>query len=335
MQTQEMFSRKGEQDGITPFPERSIADWLADYQVALASRDALTIDAYLRVVRQFAVWLCERPGNDGVFDPHSITRTAVERYLSTLLSTSHKQLARSALSGFCTWLIEEHGLLTKNPTRGILIPPQAVLAPRVLSSDQRQVLRELVERECEDKGDLRGVAAFALGYFAGCRVSDVSWLLMEHLHVTAKAGWMRVGHKGGKQREIDLTNDARRAVFAYVTEGERKESAYVFTSQRAKQSLARGESDGWRWSEDGIHVWWQGMKAKARRSEAELIGDVTFHDLRHDFAHRAREAGWSLEEVAYYLGHITKAGTPAIQTTIRYTQVSREQVKHKLKTIKG
>lgn len=62
---------------------------------------------------------------------------------------------------------------------------------------------------------------------------------------------------------------------------------------------------------------------------------VTFHDFRHDFAHRARAAGWSLEEVADFLGHITKSGTPAIQTTVRYTQVSREQVNGKLKTIKG
>jgi len=39
--------------------------------------------------------------------------------------------------------------------------------------------------------------------------------------------------------------------------------------------------------------------------------------------------------VAYYLGHVTKKGTPAIQTTARYTQVSREQVKEKLKLVKG
>jgi hypothetical protein len=39
--------------------------------------------------------------------------------------------------------------------------------------------------------------------------------------------------------------------------------------------------------------------------------------------------------VAHYLGHVTKKGTPAIQTTARYTQVSREQVKDKLRQIKG
>jgi integrase len=77
--------------------------------------------------------------------------------------------------------------------------------------------------------------------------------------------------------------------------------------------------------------------AQAARDEGgvDLISAVTFHDLRHDFAHRAREAGWSLEEVAYYLGHVTKKGTPAIQTTARYTQVSREQVAAKLRLIKG
>jgi len=61
----------------------------------------------------------------------------------------------------------------------------------------------------------------------------------------------------------------------------------------------------------------------------------TSTSLGHDFAHRARAAGWSLEEVAYYLGHITKSGMPAIQTTIRYTQVSREHVKEKLKLLRG
>lgn len=62
---------------------------------------------------------------------------------------------------------------------------------------------------------------------------------------------------------------------------------------------------------------------------------MVFHDLRHDFAHRARASGWSLEEVAYYLGHVTRQGTPAIQTTVRYTQVSRDAVKAKLPALKG
>lgn len=77
------------------------------------------------------------------------------------------------------------------------------------------------------------------------------------------------------------------------------------------------------------------MRSRATRDEWELIGDATFHDLRHNFAHWAREAGWRLEEGAYYLGHVTRKGTPDISTTARYTQVSREDVKEKLKDLRG
>lgn len=101
-------------------------------------------------------------------------------------------------------------------------------------------------------------------------------------------------------------------------------SPYVFTSQRAD-----------RLTEAGIHHWFRRLKARATTAEWALIHDVTFHDLRHDFAHRARAAGWSLEEVAYYLGHVTRKGTPAIQTTARYTQVSRADVRAKLRFLRG
>jgi integrase len=82
-----------------------------------------------------------------------------------------------------------------------------------------------------------------------------------------------------------------------------------------------------RLTEAGVHHWFKKLRSNATKDEWELISDVTFHDLRHDFAHRARDAGWSIEEVAYYLGHVTKNGASAIQTTARYTQVSREEIR--------
>jgi site-specific recombinase XerD len=330
---------------IRVFPLPPAETWIVEYtQTALASRDKATVEAYTRVLKRFTSWLAEQPGSQGHFHPRNITRTAVEVFLGTLVSTSHKQQARSAISRFCQWLVEEKEVLARNPARGIQVPPQAMLAPRVLGEKERFALRQVVERA----GGLRGEAIFSLGYWAGCRVSDVSHLLMEHVHVTAKAGWIHVGHKGEKWRDIDLINEARRPLSAYLTavaddQGAHKRkqtlreppSAYVFTSQREKLPVPEGEYDGWRLTEDGIHLWFQRIKRQATKEEWDLIHNITFHDLRHDFAHRAREAGWSLEEIAYYLGHITNKGTPAIQTTVRYTQVSREQVKEKLKDLKG
>jgi integrase len=50
----------------------------------------------------------------------------------------------------------------------------------------------------EKNGDLRDKAIFALGYWAGCRVSDIAHLRMEHAHIGPKIGWFHVGHKGGE-----------------------------------------------------------------------------------------------------------------------------------------
>ncbi len=298
--------------------------WIAAYSEAcLPQKNPGTIDVYQRTLRDFLLWLAECTGSSP--SPfHQLTRTTVEMYLNTLektgYSVSHRVRVKSVLSSFCQWLIDEHGLLKRNPTRSLEVPVQQVLAPRVLSDKQRLILRVLVEQA----EDLRGEALFALGYWAGCRVSDVAHLLMEHTHVGPKVGWLHVGYKGSKFRDIDLLNQARRPLFEYLEHGGRDpESPYIFTSQRNQQL-----------TEAGIHHWFRALKQQAGKDQWEGIADLSFHDLRHDFAHRAREAGWTLEEIAYYLGHVTKKGTPAIQTTARYTQVSREQVKEKLKRMK-
>lgn len=310
---------------VLAFPQPEAAAWIDAYQHAwLSQKDEATIDAYRRILQQFVAWVVTLPGMAGQFLPAQLTTTVVERYLTVLkdqrYSVSHRIRVKTVLKQFCQWLIEERGLLQRNPTRGVEVRAQQIVTPRILSPDQRFVLCQLTDRQA----DLRGKAIFALGYWACCRVSDVAYLALEHTHVGPKVGWVRVGHKGEKFREIDLLNAARRPLYLYLQEGKRDpESPYVFTSQRSL-----------RLTEDGIHQWFRTLKRQATKEEWDLIADVTFHDLRHDFAHRAREAGWTLEELAYYLGHVTMKGLPAIQTTIRYTQVSRAQVKEKLKLLR-
>lgn len=314
------------QSNIVPFPQSGADVWIAEYRdTCLLQKDAATVDAYMRILRQFTQWVAERPGHAKTFLPTHLTATVVDMYLSLLkeqgYSVSHRIRVKSVIKQFSQWLIEEKEAIQRNPTRGIEIKAQQHLAPRELSPDQRFVLRSLVEKD----DDLRGNALFALGYWAGCRVSDIAHLLFEHTHVGPKVGWLRVGHKGEKLRDIDLLNEARRPLHDYLQHGRRdRESLYTFTSQRSTQL-----------TEAGIHHWFRTIKNLATKEQWDLIEDLSFHDLRHDFAHRARAAEWTLEEIAYYLGHVTVKGTPAIQTTVRYTQVSRAQVKEKLKQMRG
>jgi site-specific recombinase XerC len=200
---------------------------------------------------------------------------------------------KSTISNFASFLIEEKGQLQRNPTRGIELPPVPLLAPRELSPDQRHILISLVEQG----GDLRGKALFALGYWAGCRVSEVSWLQMIHTHVGPNESWLHVGYEGSRWRDINLLREARQALYAYLQATSAISRIYVFMSKR----------EG-RLTEQGIHYWFRTLKTQATQGQLEIIQDLTFHDLRSDFAYRVREAGWSLEEVETYLGLATKKG---------------------------
>jgi site-specific recombinase XerD len=270
---------------------------VGEYEQYLSGKAEGTTDAYLRTVRHLMGWLAQRPDNEGQFQPRQLTKTAVEQYLTHLelegLSLNHRARVKSTISNFAYFLIEEKGLLQRNPTRGIDLPPVPLLAPRQLSGEQRSILRSLVEQA----GDRRGAALFALGYWAGCRVSDVSWLQMADTHVGPKEGWLQVGYKGSKWRDINLLNKARKVLYEYLRATRDTERTYVFISQRSK-----------RLTEEAIHYWFRKLKAQATKDQWEVIQDLTFHDLRYDFAYRAREAGWSLEKVAHYLGLATNQG---------------------------
>jgi site-specific recombinase XerD len=292
----------------------------------------------LSTMRNFVDWLAVQPG--GVpFHVGLVTETAVRSYMDSLKTAGRAPRTRSkALSGlrrFCQWALDE-GYLRRNPARSIERPTVVALAPTELSEKQRFVLKQLVEQHATRRFE----AIFALGYWAGLRISEIAALRVDQCHINQRAGCITlIDAKGGKTRTLDLHNMARRALHDYLfptrpQDKERdEESVYVFTSQRAAWLRQQGRPD--HLSERGIEHLWMQVKQKGSHEEWERIAGVTFHDLRHDFAHRARASGWSLEEIAVYLGHQTKDGAPAIATTVRYTLPSRQQLKERIQGLPG
>jgi len=210
---------------------------LKEFIVSLGGKAVSTVEAYQRELRHFLDWISRRAGNSGPFNPQQqLTKTALQTYMAYLQSENHSishcARVKSAVGAFARWLIEEKELLRRNPARG--------------------------------------EALFALGYWAGCRISDVAWLRMEHLHIGPKVGWVHVGYKGGKTRDIDLLNSVRRPLYTYLQQGDRdQDSSFVFSSQRAA-----------RFTEAGIHHWFRSLKARANKEEWSLIHDITFHGFR-------------------------------------------------------
>ncbi len=317
---------------------------LQAFAAAIGTRDPATIAAYQSILRNLVAWLATRPGGR-LFRMELLTETAVRDYLEHLRQVERAPRTRAkaltVIRRFCRWAVDE-GLLHRNPATGVERPTVAALAPTELTPDQRYVLHQLVERAASP----RLAAIVALGYWAGLRISEIAPLRMQDCDLNERIGTLRlVDAKGGKTRTIDLHNRARRPLhtYLYMEAGQRlrspasdvrdAESPYVFTSQRAAWLRQQGRPD--HLSTRGIMHLWDGLKATSTKDEWTLIKDVTFHDLRHDWAHRARAAGWQLEEIAVYAGHQTKDGAPAIATTARYTLPSRQQLRARLQVLGG
>jgi site-specific recombinase XerD len=311
---------------------------LDEFARSLTGHSPKTIRNYLSRLRGFVSWLRQQPGGDP-FRAEKLTVTAIEGYMDHLAASAYAPRTRSqtltALRRLCRWAMGE-GLLSHNPANRIQRPTVVTAAPRELTETQRFTLKQRIAAEQSS----RLSAIFALAYWAGLRISEIANLRHSDCRINQRAGAITVvDGKGKKSRTLDLHNKARRALYDYLQEspdrkdGRDPESVYLFTSQRAAWLRSQGRPD--RLSARGIDHLWRKAKRRATEEEWALISDITFHDLRHDFAHRARNAGWQLEEIAVYLGHQTKEGTPAIATTTRYTLPSRKQLKKKLKLLRG
>ena len=319
-------------------PMRGHREPLRAFEESLGAKDPKTARAYLTIVENLVDWLATRPGGTP-FRPEIITETAVKGYMDHLENEGKAPRTRSkaltAIRRFCRWAQDE-GHLRRNPAGQVARPTVAQMAPKELSEDQRFALKNVIER-VDSK---RLAAIFALGYWAGLRVSEVAHLQLAAVHVNQRAGWLTVvDSKGGKTRTIDLSNEARRRLYEYLNENtdardiRDPDSRFVFTSQRAAWLRQQDRPDNL--SDRGIEHLWSRLKAAATVDEWELVQGIEFHDLRHDFAHRARSAGWALEELAVYLGHQTKDGAPAIATTVRYTLPSRKQLMERISALRG
>jgi site-specific recombinase XerD len=300
----------------------------------LGGREPKTVQTYLSTLRDFAAWLANKPGG-APFRPEIVTATAIGGYLNHLEELGRAPRTRAkalaALRRYCRWAQDE-GHLRRNPAAQVTAPTVARMAPRELSPDQRFALRNLVERTA----DKRMGAFFALGYWAGLRISEVAGLKVSDVDVNQRAGALTIrDSKGGKTRTIDLANEARRALYDYLADEDLRDQAseWLFPSQRAAWLRSQGRPDGL--TERGLTRLWNDLLATATKDEWDLVQDIHFHDCRHDFAHRARGAGWTLEEIAVYLGHQTRDGAPAITTTARYTLPSRQQIRERLQALRG
>jgi integrase/recombinase XerD len=158
---------------------------------------------------------------------------------------------------------------------------------------------------------LRDRCLLELLYATGCRVSEVSNLLLANLHLDE--GYCLVEGKGSKQRMVPVGKTAQAAIREYLQQLRPK----LVDSKPADECpwllLSR---TGKRLRREAV---WELVKRYALR--AEIDPNVSPHTLRHSFATHMLSGGADLRQIQELLGHAS------IQTTQIYTQVDTSRLK--------
>ncbi len=238
-----------------------------------------------------------------------IDRYAVLNLLAHLtnLGQSRTTIGRqvSSLRQFYQYLLRQHRVMN-DPMALVTVPKGQRHLPTVLTQDE--VRRMLVVPDTGKKMGIRDRAILEVMYATGMRVSELTNLRLNDLHLDVHLVQPR--GKGDKERIIPIGEVAESWLNRYLQSVRAPQlvnkpaSDFVFLNARAKQ-LTR-------------QAIWQLIKKTAQA--AQIDKDVTPHTMRHSFATHLLENGADLRVVQELLGHSD------ITTTQIYTHVSQKRL---------
>ncbi len=238
-----------------------------------------------------------------------IDRYAVLNLLAHLtnLGQSRTTIGRqvSSLRQFYQYLLRQHRVMN-DPMALVTVPKGQRHLPTVLTQDE--VRRMLAVPDTSKKMGIRDRAILEVMYATGMRVSELTNLRLNDLHLDVHLVQPR--GKGDKERIIPIGEVAESWLNRYLQSVRalqllnKPASDFVFLNARAKQ-LTR-------------QAIWQLIKKTAQA--AQIDKDVTPHTMRHSFATHLLENGADLRVVQELLGHSD------ITTTQIYTHVSQKRL---------
>jgi site-specific recombinase XerD len=251
-----------------------------------------TLKSYLNILDHFLRWipvpLSEVTSREvGLYVDHLLQNRRTPKTI-----TCHLQTIRL----FFDYLIQEEEISRPNPVIRISIRLPKPL-PRHLKDDQVKRLLRVIT-------DGRDRAMFMLMLRCGLRVQEVADLTAEAIDPQRKQIFVSKG-KGGKDRIVYLSDDARSALFAYLAKRSAK-GKKLFLVQK-------GPLKGQPLSVRGIQ---KRMEYYARKSRL----NVSCHRLRHTMATQLLNADADLATIQDLLGH------GQITTTQRYCWVANLKV---------
>ncbi|MBZ6526281.1 site-specific tyrosine recombinase XerD [Aerococcaceae bacterium DSM 111021] len=267
-----------------------------------------TIQSYIRDLKKFTKFIEEQE----VVEISNVNKDTIQLYLISLnragfaASTTNRMI--STLKNFFHYLIREQKM-NHNPMDLIQGAKKRKHLPKTLSS--KEIDRLLAAPDTNSNNGIRDRAILEIMYASGLRVSELTHLKMNELHL--ELGFIQTVGKGDKERIIPVGDEAIFWIKKYLEEvypiyaKQSNNSTILFLTQRGNQFTRQGI--------------WKNLKKYVNLSGIER--EVSPHILRHSFATHLLENGADLRMVQELLGHSD------ISTTQIYTHVS----KHRLQEI--
>ncbi len=266
-----------------------------------------TIAGYAGDLAQFADYL-EAQGH--ITQWSDVTRAEIVDYQMALrereYSTATVARKVAAIKSLFHFLSSE-GIIAEDPTALLDSPRVKKRLPRTLSAEEVERLIQAPYDEPGAKG-LRDACLLELMYATGMRVSEIVALNVDDVNLASAS--VRCFGKGAKERIVPIHERAVEILRAYLERGR-----LAFLRDPAERALFLNPRGG-RLTRQGL---WLIVKAYVR--QADILGSVTPHTLRHSFATHLLAGGAGLREVQMLLGHANVA------TTQIYTHVTDERLR--------
>ena len=279
-----------------------------DAQAAEQGASRNTLLAYGRDLKDFAGWL-DRTGND----IGTVTREQVEAYLIDCdaqgLSRATRARRLSALKQIYRFAFEE-GWRTDNPAIQIRGPGRDKRLPKTLEVIEVDRLLQAARETGRHQADrLRNTCLMELLYATGMRVSE-----LVSLPVSSARGDPRmllVLGKGGKERMVPLSPDAREVLSLWLEVRDRTENEREAKGQPPSRFLFPSRGKDGHLTRHRFYLLIKELAVTGGVSPEK----VTPHTLRHAFATHLLANGADLRSIQTLLGHAD------IATTEIYTHV--------------
>ncbi|MDR0316396.1 MAG: tyrosine-type recombinase/integrase [Treponema sp.] len=269
-----------------------------------------TLEAYGNDLSRFANYC----GNHGIeaegAGPHEVQGFIADLSAERIAATSVNR-SLSSVRGFYRWLVR-FGKRSDNPCDTLKNLKTPKIIPSVLWEDEMASFAELPETK-KILWPARDKALIMTMYSAGLRISELVSLAIDKM--TANMEGARIIGKGGKERYVFFSDEARTALAEYLPEREARirmagfkgacPTGPLFISGKGKPISIPGV----RW-------------IIAQYAQQSGLGkNIHPHSLRHSFATHMVNSGCDVRIVQEMLGH------SSLSTTQRYTHVSMEGLK--------